>query len=86
MIHTAPEDPGPDLTVEVGSVADVRNRLVEARRRTRASVQALRAELEAYSDWRTWYRTRPVLVLATAFLMGFHLARLGSTSIERSMR
>lgn len=58
---------------------ELRARLTLARQRTRGALQALRTEvrteLAVQTDWHTWYRARPGLFLAAAFVTGFLLAR-----------
>lgn len=52
-----------------------RERLRQSRLRTTDAWAALRAELAEKSDWHTWYRARPGVFLAVAFVAGTLLAR-----------
>lgn len=55
-------------------VDEARERLAEARTRTRGSLTALRDELKVRVDWREWYQAHPGAFLAAAFLFGFWIA------------
>jgi hypothetical protein len=46
-----------------------------ARERVAQSVLALRNEVARRTDWREWFRGRPVTFLAAAFALGFLVGR-----------
>ena len=64
VLLTTPEDRRVDAA---------RARLKRAQRRTRGTLVALRSELSAQTDWRTWYRAQPGAALLGAFLFGLYL-------------
>jgi hypothetical protein len=60
-------------TPEDRRVEAARARLKRAQRRTRGTLVALRSELLAQTDRRTWYRAQPGAALFSAFLFGLYL-------------
>jgi len=48
------------------------------RARLTSSLGDLRGRLDDATDWRHWYRTRPVAAVALAGLLGWLLGRAGS--------
>ena len=56
-------------------VEEARARLMQARQRTRDALAALRSDLSEQTDWHTWYRARPAVFIAAAFVAGFLFGR-----------
>ena len=64
----------PPLAVSA-EVAEIEADLEAARARVAASVRALGDEVARRSDWRTWVRAHPTLVVAGALALGFLTGR-----------
>ncbi|MDP2313944.1 MAG: hypothetical protein Q8P41_13640 [Pseudomonadota bacterium] len=56
-------------------VDEARARLVLARQRTRGTLTALQREVAVRTDWHTWFRARPGMFLAAAFVAGFLIGK-----------
>jgi hypothetical protein len=69
-IGTTPDARSPRNPDLARAEADVER----ARARVTDAVSALREEVVRRTDWREWFRARPVAYLAGAFALGFLLA------------
>lgn len=55
------------------SVSDVRAELERARLQVYDSIEALRADVRASVDWRSWVRAKPWTFIGGAFTLGLLL-------------
>jgi hypothetical protein len=65
---------------ETRSFEEIRADLERTRAATRESLEVVRRELQAATDWRAWVRRRPGTFLAIATALGFGLGLVGRHS------